>query len=83
MLKAVEGYWGFSSETSRDAVSWYPQTRATLLGPWPYGEFESKINWVTTGNDTSFPTYAEKEYGRGVDRIMIVKGTCKLSSRAF
>jgi len=47
------------------------------------GEFESKINWVTTGNDTSFPTYAEKEYGRGVDRIMIVKGTCKLSSRAF
>ena len=51
MLKAVEGYWGFSSETNRDAVSCYPQTRAPPLGHRPFSisvvnSFEGNFVWM-------------------------------------
>ena len=46
------------------------------------GEFESIIKWETSGDSSSL-TYAEEEYGKGVDRIMKINGTCTLSSKVF
>jgi hypothetical protein len=59
MLKAVEGYWEFSSETNRDAVSWYPQTRAPPLGHRPFSisvvnSFEGNFVWRHLYSRTNF-----------------------------